>query len=60
VTQTFETSIKVEDGILVGPLREPRNPDQSSNSIHNDEIARKVGFRGGTVAGSIHMDLFRL
>jgi hypothetical protein len=57
VTQTFETSIKVEDGILVGPLREPRNPDQSSNSIHNDEIARKVGFRGGTVAGSIHMDL---
>lgn len=58
MTQAIDTRITTEDGVLVGPLREPRNPDQSSSSIHNDEIARKVGFRGGTVAGSIHMDLF--
>ena len=31
---------------------------QAKGSIHNDEVATKLGFRGGTVAGSIHLELF--
>ncbi|MCS7296195.1 MAG: hypothetical protein NZ761_12465 [Dehalococcoidia bacterium] len=48
-----------EDGVLIGPWREPRNEaaDQRG-SIHDDETARKLGFRGGTVAGSIHLEQF--
>jgi hypothetical protein len=43
----------------VGPLRVPRNTYQGSqSSIHNDATASKLGFKGGTVAGSIHMDQF--
>ncbi len=49
----------VEGGVLVGPWREPRNEaaDQRG-SIHDDETARRLGFRGGTVAGSIHLEQF--
>lgn len=42
-----------------GALRTPRNTYQGSqSSIHNDATASKLGFKGGTVAGSIHMDQF--
>jgi len=43
--------------VLVGPLRQPVNPAQQG-SIHDDAVARKLGFRGGTIAGSIHMEQF--
>lgn len=47
------------DGVLIGPLREPRNLAANvAGSIHEDSQARKLGFRGGTVAGSIHMEQF--
>jgi hypothetical protein len=45
------------DGVLVGPERAPVNPAQQG-SIHDDSVARKLGFRGGTIAGSIHMEQF--
>lgn len=49
----------VETTERVGPLRIPRNTYQGSqSSIHNDATASKLGFKGGTVAGSIHMDQF--
>lgn len=49
----------VEAGARTGPLRVPRNTYQGSqSSIHNDATASKLGFKGGTVAGSIHMDQF--
>jgi hypothetical protein len=42
-----------------GAYRAPRNMHQEAQgSIHNDEVASKLGFRGGTVPGSIHMDQF--
>ena len=45
--------------VLIGPLRIPRNAAQSQKgSIHDDETAQRLGMRGGTVAGSIHLDLF--
>lgn len=44
---------------LEGPFRAPHNAFQSApGSIHNDAIASKLGFRGGTVPGSVHMDQF--
>ena len=57
--------------IVIGPLKKPRNmagsrpaPGQDSDSsrrtgnIHDDDMAQKLGFRGGTVAGSVHMAQF--
>jgi len=45
--------------IIEGPFRAPRNMAQNEKgSIHDDSTASKLGFRGGTVAGSIHMDQF--
>jgi hypothetical protein len=42
-----------------GPFRTPRNTAQEvKGSIHDDATASKLGFKGGTVAGSIHMDQF--
>jgi hypothetical protein len=44
---------------IVGPFRSPHNSAQSQKgSIHDDATASKLGFRGGTVAGSLHMDQF--
>ena len=31
---------------------------QRAGSIHDDAVAQRLGFRGGTIAGSIHMDQF--
>ncbi len=43
----------------IGEFRSPRNLHSSAEgSIHNDAVASKLGFKGGTVAGSIHMDQF--
>lgn len=51
--------ITFTDGRIVGPLRRSVNQAQSvRDSIHNDAVASKLGFRGGTVAGSIHLELF--
>lgn len=44
---------------LAGEFRAPHNGfQQASGSIHNDEVASKLGFKGGTVPGSVHMDQF--
>lgn len=60
MTTAHTTADIVErDGVLVGPLREPRNLAANvSGSIHDDSQAQRLGFRGGTVAGSIHMEQF--
>src|SRR5512132_454789 len=58
---TAHTSAEVveRDGVLVGPLREPRNlAANMAGSSHDDSQAQRLGFRGGTVAGSIHMEQF--
>ncbi|HEX3405924.1 MAG TPA: hypothetical protein VHS81_01705 [Caulobacteraceae bacterium] len=52
-------SLANEAADLVGPMRIPRNTaSQSRGSIHDDATASKLGFKGGTVAGSLHMDQF--
>ncbi|MFN0093960.1 MAG: hypothetical protein ACKVVT_04180 [Dehalococcoidia bacterium] len=57
---THPTVTEVEPGVLAGPMRNVINPDHElgEGSIHDDATAQRVGFRGGTVAGSYHMNLF--
>jgi hypothetical protein len=50
---------------LEGEFRAPRNLFQhvegttkGAGSIHNDAVASKLGFKGGTVPGSVHMNQF--
>lgn len=45
--------------IIEGEFRAPHNGfQQAPGSIHNDAVASKLGFKGGTVPGSVHMDQF--
>jgi hypothetical protein len=47
------------EGLIASPIRQPRNLAATvTGSIHDDVTATALGFRGGTVAGSIHMDQF--
>src|SRR5438067_5828595 len=51
--------VTVADGRITGALRQSVNQAQNvKGSIHDDATASKLGFRGGTVAGSIHLELF--
>lgn len=48
-----------ENDLLIGPIRKPFNEHlQSETSIHHDGTAQKLGMRGGTIAGSYHMEQF--
>lgn len=52
-------AVSQEDGWLCGPWRRPtNNSSHEAGTIHDDATARKLGFRSGTVAGSIHMEQF--
>jgi hypothetical protein len=58
-SSTTNPDIRLEDGLFTGPLRSSvNNAINVKGSIHDDATASKLGFRGGTVAGSIHMELF--
>lgn len=45
---------------IKGPLWPARNwsADAGEGSIHDDDTAAELGFRGGTVAGDVHMNQF--
>jgi hypothetical protein len=51
---------KLTESEIVGPFRSPRNisREAGAGSIHDDSTAARLGFKGGTVGGSIHMDQF--
>ena len=54
-----EFQFKERDGTLIGPERNPINAARHyTDSIHDDNVAQKLGFRGGTIAGSLHMEQF--
>tara|TARA_B100000900_G_scaffold399289_1_gene401664 strand:- start:24 stop:875 length:852 start_codon:yes stop_codon:yes gene_type:complete len=46
--------------VVTGPIWAARNwsADEGEGSIHDDATAEKLGFRGGTVAGDVHMNQF--
>jgi len=59
MTTEQASGITIQDGVIRGPLRSSvNNSREAKGSIHDDATATKLGFRGGTVAGSIHMELF--
>ena len=59
MAQRIDEGVTTRDGVISGPLRQSVNQAQQvEGSIHNDAVATKLGFRGGTVAGSIHLELF--
>lgn len=48
-----------DPGDIIGPVRTPANRSiDATGSIHDDATAQRLGFRGGTVAGNIHLDQF--
>jgi hypothetical protein len=52
-------SVTETHSVWTGEFRKPRNSAaEVKGSIHDDATASKLGFKGGTVAGSIHMDQF--
>ncbi len=51
--------ITIKEGYMYGAWRAPVNIWQgAADSIHTDEIAQKIGMRGGTIPGTIHLNLF--
>ncbi len=48
--------VSERDGILIGEVRRPVN--ESSLGIHDEALAKKMGFRGATIAGSTHLEQF--
>ncbi len=66
--------IVIKDGYIYGGWRQPENfvfklrtikKDLGSSfdmdlslNIHDDKVAKKVGMRGGTVRGTVHLNLF--
>ncbi len=59
----FETAIEDKDGVLAGPFREPKQmlavqEYDGHASIHDDETAKKFGFKGGTIEGPTHFSQF--
>ncbi|MGI8925724.1 MAG: hypothetical protein ACR2HN_03635, partial [Tepidiformaceae bacterium] len=59
-TSPSATEITLTDGVLSGPYRNVIDPNigAGAGSIHDPATAQKLGFRGGTVAGSKQLDLF--
>ncbi|MFX1323527.1 MAG: hypothetical protein ACFE8N_01115 [Promethearchaeota archaeon] len=51
--------IEIKDGKMYGGWRAPENLYRAlKTSIHDDDVAKKVGMRGGTIPGTIHLSLF--
>lgn len=51
--------IEIKDGKIFGGWRAPENRARASTtSIHDDDVAKKVGMRGGTIQGTIHLSMF--
>ena len=55
----MSTAIVREEGRLLGPWVKARNIAASRvGSIHDDDAARKLGFRGALVSGRVHLNTF--
>ena len=55
-----ETTTAPADHLIYGDWRQPVNLWQGAeNSIHTDSVARRVGMRGGTIPGTVHLTHFQ-
>lgn len=52
-------SVSVKDGKLYSDWQQPVNRwANAKNSIHNDDVAKEIGMRGGTIPGTVHLNHF--
>jgi hypothetical protein len=52
-------AILIKEGYIYGEWRKAINAAANVvGSIHDDAVGKKIGMRGGVVAGTIHLDLF--
>lgn len=60
-------NISMKEGYMYGEWRKAINAAANINvsssmytagAVHNEEVAKKIGMRGGVVAGTVHHDLF--
>ena len=52
-------AILIKEGYIYGKWRKAINAAaHMASSIHDDAVGKKVGMRGGVVAGTMHLDLF--
>jgi hypothetical protein len=63
MNRPFDTVIERSGDALVGPWRTPRQmlskqKYDSHASIHDDAMAQKLGFKGGTIEGPTHFSQF--
>jgi hypothetical protein len=63
VLEPFATPIQDAGTELIGPLRSPRQmlaaqQYDDHTSVHDDQTARKFGFKGGTIEGPTHFSQF--
>lgn len=53
------TNSDTDSRITWGEFRGPKNEFANlKGSIHDDDVAANLGFRGGTIPGSVHLDQF--
>jgi len=58
---TLSDQVHVRDGVIVGPIRHFANSSRdAASSIHDKATAARLRFRGGSVTGSIHLNLLPL
>jgi len=51
--------VTVDDGRLYSEWQQPVNRwAEADNSIHNDDVAKNIGMRGGTIPGTVHLSHF--
>jgi hypothetical protein len=51
--------VTATDGKLYSDWQQPVNRwANAENSIHNDDVAREIGMRGGTIPGTMHLNHF--
>lgn len=52
--------MELKQDLIIGPLWPGRNwaSDAGEGSIHDDETAEELGFRGGTVPADVHLNQF--
>jgi hypothetical protein len=51
--------IEIKEGKMFGGWRAPENLVRAkTTSIHDDDVAKSVGMRGGTIQGTIHLSMF--
>ena len=57
--KTMANAVSADSGKFFSPWQQPVNRwTEQPHSIHNDAVATKIGMRGGTIPGIVHLNHF--